>query len=75
MNHCETCKYWTPPSLNHPTAVHGCCGKIDDDDFASPKIDDDTQAYMETHGDYGQESSGCLRTLPTFGCLLHEVKP
>ncbi len=65
---CATCKHWKAPSPNVEGERHGECSAIPDQDTDTEAA----EAYMQTHGDWGYESSGTLRTLPSFGCCLWE---
>lgn len=66
MNTCETCKHWRVPPL-YAARPHGQCKAINDD-RGDQQIRDDTPVYI-----FGDEF-GYLRTLPSFGCALHEQK-
>lgn len=67
MSYCATCKYWEKLPI---ATKYGECAKVSDYDITSIGMIPEEPAFIDTDGDCG----GFI-TLPTFGCIIHEVKP
>lgn len=64
---CATCKHWRAPE---PGEEFGACRRIDTRSHergVKPVVS--AQAFVDTF-----DEDADLATLPTFGCVLHEVR-
>lgn len=86
MNHCKTCKHWSPLPDAPPDGFGGRWYDDDSDEGGSgcgvpwqPKSGFCRKAQLPVDEDnpFVQDGSGyraCLVTREYFGCVLHEVK-
>lgn len=69
MPRCETCTHWIAPT--HPV-LWGECRRIGDcEDWSSPYLAETSPAICPMNDN---EWCAFIRTLPTFGCVLHEPR-
>jgi hypothetical protein len=64
MGSCSTCKHWLPPDVDGYER-HGECAVIECGEFQDAR-----SAYVE----YYEHNTARLRSLPTFGCTMHQQK-